>query len=120
MIKSKPQTPRRWKAAHEKVEREGRCRVCGSAEYLEPAHIIGRRCDPILVGPKGGEYRYVHPDSIVPLCGSFSDRNCHALYDRRSLDLLPYLTIPEQTRGVEDEGGVISFLKRVCPMGGTW
>ena len=109
-----------WTDAHRKVEEEGKCRVCGAGEYLEPAHVIGQKCDPVLVGPKGGEYKYVHPDAIVPLCGSFSEKNCHSLYDRRTLDLLPYLNSDEEERAVHDARGIISALKRVSPMGGSW
>jgi hypothetical protein len=109
--------PRRWGDARAKMEEEGRCRVCGEGPWniLEAAHVIGRRCDPIMQGERGGQYRYVHPDSIVPLC-----KRCHASYDRRELDLLPFMFWPEQVRAVEDAGGVMSALKRVSPMGGEW
>jgi hypothetical protein len=108
---------REWHDARAKVEREGRCRVCGSTRDLEAAHIIARRCDAEMTGPRGGRYLYVHPDTIVPLCGAFSERACHMMYDRRSLDLLPYLHLHEQIRAVEDAGGIMSALKR---LGGSW
>lgn len=117
MLKNKPM-PRRWGDAIAKVREEGRCRVCHSlggredGDYvgeIECAHVIGRRCDAILRGPRGGEYRYVHPDSIVPLC-----KRCHASYDRHELDLLPFMFWPEQARAVEDAGGIIGALKRIC------
>ena len=104
---------RDWKDARAKIEREGRCRVCGHSRDVETAHVISRERDPVLVGPNGGEYRYVHPDSVVPLCGGFSEENHHGLYDAHALDLLPYLTQDEQERAVEDAGGIIAALNRV-------
>lgn len=120
MIHSTTRLRRDWLQAIKKLEREGRCRVCGSERGLQVAHVIGRKCDPIMQGPRGGEYRYVHPDSIVPLCGGNALNKCHEEYDARKLDLLPYLHVHEQTRAVEDAGGVMSMLRRVSPMGGTW
>ncbi len=104
---------RDWRDAIRKIEREARCRVCGETRDLEAAHIIGRVADPLVVGPRGGESRYVHPDAIVPLCGGFTDNFCHGAYDRREIDLLPYLHIHEQVRAVEDAGGILSALKRI-------
>ncbi len=104
---------RDWKNAIRKVQVEGRCRHCGETRDLEAAHVIGRKHDAVLVGPRGGESIYVHPDSIVPLCGAFTDNFCHWEYDRRALDLLPHLHIHEQVRAVEDAGGILSALKRV-------
>lgn len=101
-------TKRRWSDAIQKLQREAECRVCSSPDRLEAAHIIGRRCDPLLVGPRGGEYRYVHPDSIVVLCSEH-----HRLYDSRELDLLGYLHLHEQVRACEDAGGIMSALQRV-------
>lgn len=113
MIKS-TSIPRRWGDALRKVEEEGACRYCGSrTDYLEAAHVIARRCDPILSGPRGGQYRYVHPDSIVPLCGAFSLNKCHEKYDRHELDLLTRLKLHEEVRAVEDAGGIMGALKRV-------
>ncbi len=104
---------RDWREARRKLEREGRCRVCGETRDLEAAHVMGREHDAVLVGPKGGETVYVHPDCIVPLCGGFTDNFCHGKYDARQLDLLPHLHIHEQVRAVEDAGGILSALKRV-------
>ena len=101
MVKS---TLRRdWREARRKLEREGRCRVCGEGPWsiLEAAHTIGRQCDVEITGPGGGVSLYVHPDSIVPLC-----KTHHMEYDARKLDLLPYLHIHEQARAVEDAGGI--------------
>lgn len=39
--------------------------------------------------------RSAWPASIVPLCGSFSENNCHSLYDAHRLDLTDYLTEEE-------------------------
>lgn len=107
------QPRREWNDAIAKVEAEGCCRVCGATDYLDAAHIIGREHDALIVGPRGGESLYVHPDSIVPLCGSFARNDCHGMYDGRELDLLAHLTLHEQVRAVEDAGGIISALKRV-------
>lgn len=76
---------------------------------------MDRAVDPILAGERGGAYRYVHPDSIIPLCSRH-----HLEYDARQLDLLPYLYVHEQSRACEDAEGFISALKRISPMGGTW
>lgn len=111
MLKTKIQ--RRWGDALAKVHSEGRCRVCGETRDLEAAHITSRKHDALCKGPRSGEYLYVHPDSIVPLCGGFTDNYCHGLYDRHSLDLLPYLNLDEQLRAVEESGGIISALKRI-------
>lgn len=112
MVKSSKLT-RSWVDALAKVQREGRCRVCGETRDLEAAHVVGRKHDPVVVGPRGGESIYVHPDAIVPLCGGFTDNFCHRAYDHHEIDLLPYLHIHEQVRAVEDAGGILSALKRV-------
>jgi hypothetical protein len=126
------QLRRDWTDARSKVDHEGRCRVCKRRGRLEAAHVIGRANDrrkPCRVcngagklttghgwgslGPcdacngAGHELEgvlYVHPDSIVPLCSV-----CHSRYDGSALpllDLLPYLTIDEQVRAVQDAGGL--------------
>ncbi len=106
-------TRRDWHDALRKLEEEGRCRVCGETRDLEAAHIIGRKHDAVIVGPRGGESLYVHPDSIVPLCGGFTDNFCHGAYDAHILDLLSYLHVHEQVRAVEDAGGIFSALRRI-------
>lgn len=109
--------PRRdWTEAREKVEREGRCRVCGqSAPKLEAAHVIGREHDEPKV--PGGKTLWVNPDRIVPLCGSLNppwgDQDCHVEYDAHRLDLLPVLTLDEQLQAVRDAGGIALALRRV-------
>lgn len=83
---------RNWTAAREKVMAEGRCRVCRqTGNGLEAAHVMGRKYDD----PSG----HVDPNDVVPLC-----RPCHTAYDQRRLDLLPYLTLPEQARAVSHVG----------------
>lgn len=107
------QPKRVWDDALAKVHAEGCCRVCGSTRDLEAAHVIGRDRDAEITGPRGGRKLYVHPDSIVPLCGAFSESACHMAYDQGKLDLLPYLKPHEQTRAVEDAQGLIAALNRV-------
>lgn len=76
---------RNWSQAIEKVAAEGNCRSCGARfAELEAAHIIAR--SQVVAGP--GE----HPDNIVPLC-----RPCHTAYDGHTLELLPFLTLREQS-----------------------
>lgn len=107
---------REWREAIEKVHREGRCRVCGTPDDLQAAHTIGRRWQDVeVIGPRGGAYLLVKADAVVPLC-----RWHHELYDARQLDLLPYLHLHEQVYAVETAGGVLSMLKRVSPLGGSW
>jgi hypothetical protein len=62
---------RSWSALREKVETEGRCRLCGCGGRLEAAHIIPRSRIPIHSG--AGE----DPRNGLPLCPT-----CH-----RSVDL---------------------------------
>jgi hypothetical protein len=96
---------RDWSAAREKVEREGRCRVCGSRERLQAAHVIGRQYDVGLV----------NPHDIVPLCSyrNVGTGGCHQAYDRRALDLLPYLSYAEQSAAVAHVG-IIGAQRRIC------
>lgn len=58
---------------------EGSCRVCLQAP-CDPAHIIDKS-----LGGCG------HEDCVMPLC-----RAHHRDYDEGRLDVLPYLTLPEQ------------------------
>ncbi len=108
---------RDWSEAVDKVQEEGRCRVClapdgiedgGDVIRLQAAHVIGREHDGVKVGPKGGETLFVRRESVVPLC-----QFCHIQYDARRLDLLPYLFLPEQVRAVEDAGGIASANRRI-------
>lgn len=83
---------RDWSPALAKVARERKCRACGRTRAkLEAAHVIGREHDKQRV--EGGPL-VVEADAIVPLCSAF-DGDCHGKYDRRELDLWPYITAAE-------------------------
>jgi hypothetical protein len=99
---------RDWRLAREKVDREGGCRVCGTTQRVEAAHITGREHDskqaifyPAIVG---GEV-VVSEERICPLCGPATDTTtCHGKQHAKRLDLLPYLTREEETQAVADVG----------------
>lgn len=75
---------RDWRAARDKCAREGRCRVCGSTQLLDVAHLIPRS----RVGPPDGE----DPRNVIPLC-----RLCHMQsHNGTGIDLLPLLSLAEQ------------------------
>ena len=105
-----------WQDAIMKVESEGACRVCSldgeeTNGRVEAAHTIGRKAQDVLcTGPRGGEYVYVSPDSIVPLCSYH-----HRLFDARGLDLLPYLDLDEQEASIRPAGGIEGARKRLVP-----
>lgn len=111
MRRSEPK--RDWSLALAKVEEEDGCRICGArVEFLECAHILGRKFDrPISEGSKT---LLVLPDRIVPLCNQLADGH-HQSYDAHELDLLPYLTTAEQAQAVLDAGSIITALKRISP-----
>jgi hypothetical protein len=90
---------RNWEKAREKVDREGMCRVCQKSGRLESAHVLDRRHD--------FDPAEVDPDDIVPLC-----QECHGKYDSRKLDLLPYMTYPEQAAAVR-KVGILRSLNRL-------
>lgn len=92
-----PPMKRDWSMAIEKCLREGSCRVCGSHEMIDPAHIIPRSL--------GGRD---HAESIVPLC-----RACHTAYDAHRLSLLPYLTVKEEVEAVIAIGGLSRAYNRI-------
>lgn len=97
---------RDWRPALKKVEQEGACRYCGDTMMLEAAHVIGRKYDrPVAEDSKT---LLVRPESVVVLC-----RRHHEAYDRRELDLMPYLHLFEQVRAVLDAGGIASANKRI-------
>ena len=113
---------RDWSAANDKIEVKGRCRVCGRNGPLERAHISGRKFDQ----PKtpGSKTLYVHPDDIVPLCGTRIDRDrdidktregCHHLYDSHRLDLLGFFSPAEQIRCVSNFQSIEGARRRLCP-----
>lgn len=115
----KPKQVRRsWEEALDKVEEEGRCRVClvsaggvvdGCMVQLEAAHVMGRKYDEPEYGPRGGKTLVVKRESVVPLC-----RDCHRQYDERRLDLLPFLFLPEQIEAVRVAGGIFAANKRIA------
>lgn len=109
--------PRRtWDSARAKVDSEGECRVCGSQEQLEAAHILGRSHDAYTLGRlKRSKTWHVEPLRIVPLCGTFSNNECHRLVDEHKLDLLPYLELEEEVTAVRDAGGIELARRKLAP-----
>ena len=96
---------RNWKEARAKVEYEsGRCRVCHRPN-AEAAHVIPRSLAPGVGNNMGA-------DNIVPLCGG--PDGCHGAYDRHELDLLPFLTLPEQIAAVRQAGGIALAYRRTA------
>ena len=94
---------RDWKAARRKVEREGRCRNCGSPYDLESAHLI-----PRSLGGKMNE------DSVIPLC-AFCHRQQHAGH----LELLPLMTREEQVEATRAVGIARAYRYLTNNRGGT-
>lgn len=92
-------------AARGKVEREGRCRVCGlgPSHRLDAAHLVPRSLT---------RQGFDQEDLIVPLCSSAKGvrSGCHQAYDAHRLDLLPFLT-------VEEEVAVVRLLRALNPHG---
>jgi 5-methylcytosine-specific restriction endonuclease McrA len=74
---------RDWTKAREKVEDEGRCRVCKKSGELDAAHVIPRSAS--------GGVENMEPAGVIPLC-----RLCHNRQHTAKLDILPYLTLEEQ------------------------
>jgi hypothetical protein len=101
--------PRRdWSDAREKVEAEGRCRVCGITRGLQAAHITRRSFD----APKPGRKTlWVNPDSILPLCP-----RCHSEYDSHEISILGKLTHPEQLKALGDMGTIEAVRRRTDPL----
>lgn len=103
MKRSQPR--RNWDSASWK--RLNGCRVCGQ-QPAELAHTIGRKHDT-----PAGDWLFVRPESVVPLC-----KPHHDAYDGRSqprLDLLPHLDLDEQIDAVRAAGGIESARRRLCP-----
>jgi hypothetical protein len=67
-----------------KVTAEGECRICGSRQNLEAAHIIPRSL--------GGGMKAL---DCIPLC-----RAHHSTFDAHRLDVLHALTYAEQAEAV--------------------
>lgn len=93
---------RDWTGPREKVDDEGRCRVCGATNGLDPTHLIPRSQVPPGIGEEAG--------NIVPLC-----RECHDAQHRHELDLLPYLTREEQATAVFLAGSIAIALRYLAP-----
>ena len=109
-------TPRRdWSDARQKVQDEGRCRLCSATGIkIDAAHVLGRRFDRPRVEGSSTKVLYVHPDSIVPLCASTPDRvGCHYRYDAGEVSILAVLTRAEQVRAVQDAGGIELARRRI-------
>lgn len=92
---------RDWREAREKVEEEGRCRVCRTGGRLEAAHVIPRSLAPGVGSNQDAA-------NIVPLCP-----RCHSEYDLHRLDLLPYLRLEEQVAAVSTAGGLALAIRRI-------
>lgn len=93
------------------------CRNCGAEENLTLAHIAGRAFDqPKTWNGQPSKTLFVHPDSVVCLCGPVGDtRSCHSRFDRHELDLLGKLTPEEEARAVLDLQGLENARVRLCP-----
>lgn len=93
-----------------KLEEEPWCRLCGGTYNLQKAHTLGRKYDQ----PKPGRKElYVDPDSIVILCGPFSEHKCHPRYDAHEISILNVLTEAEQVKAVQDAGGIEAARRRL-------
>lgn len=100
----------------DKVEAEGKCRYCGGTRDLEMAHVIGKAEQDIeTVGPRGGRRKFVPAVAVIPLCGAFTQGNCHYRYDHHELDILPYLYLDEELEAVRPAGGIYAAYRRTCP-----
>jgi 5-methylcytosine-specific restriction endonuclease McrA len=67
-------------------QKRGPCRVCGSSEYAQLHHIVGREFDKKVSSTR----RWVDPDSVVSLC-----KLCHDLVHSHKLSLVGYLSFRE-------------------------
>lgn len=105
MKRSQPK--RDWTEARAKVDTEGACRICGTGQNLEAAHLAGRRFDRPR---QGRSILYVDPVSVIPLC-----RRDHQLFDAHQLDVLGVVTTEEQARAVMDLGSIETARIRLAP-----
>lgn len=96
---------RYWDDAREKVEREGRCRACGSPVRVQFAHTVGRVHDE-RIDYAGETVIYVDPDDGIPLCETH-----HLEYDARRLSILEHLTQREQAAAVCHLGIVRAYAR---------
>ncbi len=104
---------RDWSDARQKIEDSGpSCRLCSIAGVkIDAAHVMGRRYDRPRVEGSSTKVRYVHPDSVIPLCADQIvegkvRRGCHSKYDAGEVSILAVLTLEEQIRAVEEAGGI--------------
>ncbi len=74
---------RDWTEARAKVRAEGKCRACGRGGKLEASHVVPR--SRVTVG--GEDAR-----NIVPMCAE-----CHRKHHAGELELLPLLSLGEQS-----------------------
>lgn len=102
---------RDWGDAHHKVTLEGCCRGCGRTlvelraigRTLDAAHTIGRTYDP--KSPEAQFDRYVHPASVIALCGLATDAGtCHNLFDGHTLNMWSSLKDDELAWAIERVG----------------
>ena len=114
---------RDWSDARRKVDDEGRCRRCLRSDVrLEAAHVLGRRYDKPRVEGSTTKVLYVHPDSVIPLCGSTVStsgvvtKGCHERFDHHEIGILGFLTPAEQIRAVQDAGSIESARRRLDPL----
>jgi hypothetical protein len=69
---------------------------------------MGRRYDRPRVEGSTTKVLYVHPDSIWVACS-----DCHRAYDAKEIGILPFLTLAEQVRAVQDAGSIESARRRL-------
>ena len=108
---------RDWTEARAKVDAERKCRGCG--ESAGRLHGRGRRLEAAHLLPRAFENRHavdgkvvVDPRMIVPLCGPATSKSCHQDFDLGTLDLLPRLSLEEQS-AVVAEVGIVAALDRL-------
>lgn len=109
---------RDWSLAITKVEEEACCRICKRSDCkLDAAHVLGREHDEPKVDGDGRPLKelLVHPDRVFPACGPFPN-GCHGDVDMKRVNYLPYLTLPEQLKAVEDCGGIAPAYMRLMPV----
>lgn len=89
-----------WRSAEFK---RGPCRICGTTERIELAHVIGREFEE-PIAPGSSTYR-VKAQRVIPLCGPATDpTTCHGKQHRHQLDLVGHLHRDEEVQAVADVG----------------
>lgn len=115
--KNGPRVRRDWSSAnaHHRPDGYASCRVCGSNEGVELAHLAGREHDftPALGFeeiPLIRSHLFVAPTRCAPLCGPSVDTGtCHNLHHAGRLELAPHLTREEEIQLVADIGLVAAY-----------